>query len=342
MALTVRKSKSEPGRIGVLLVNLGTPEGTDYRSMRRYLAEFLSDPRVIEISPWLWKPLLQGVILNIRPQRSGRLYDRIWNRDLDESPLLTFTRAQAAGLQSHFDSAASGVVCDWAMRYGNPAIADRIEALQARGCQRILLVPLYPQYSASTTASVVDKAGAAMAALRHQPTLRTMPPYYADPLYIEALASTLTSHLATLSWQPDCVLASFHGLPLSYVERGDPYQSQCEATVRALRARLGWDEERLRLAYQSRVGRQQWIEPYTAETVRALARDGIRALCVITPGFAADCVETLEEIAISLRDTYLKEGGEKFACVPCLNDTGPGMRMLAGLVERELQGWLQA
>ncbi len=332
--------KNDHGRIGILLINLGTPEATDFWSMRRYLAEFLSDPRVIELSPWIWKPILHAIILNRRPRASGRNYDKIWNTARDESPLKTITRSQADMLQKHFDGQDADVVVDWAMRYGKPSIASRLERLQAEACGRILMFPLYPQYSASTTASVHDKTAQAMAALRHQPALRWVPPYYGDPLYVGALAQSLKRHLATLSWTPDCVLASFHGVPQSYIARGDPYQAQCEASLAALRARLGWDDRQLRIAYQSRFGRAEWIRPYADETVRDLARSGGKSLCMITPGFAADCLETLEEVAIGLRDVFLGEGGERFSAVACLNDGEPGMAMLAALATRELRGWL--
>jgi ferrochelatase len=331
----------EPQRIGVLLLNLGTPDGTDYWSMRRYLKEFLSDERVIDVNPLLWKPLLNLVILTTRPARSGKAYSAIWNRERGESPLRTITRAQCAGLAEALAGALPGhdLLVDWAMRYGNPSTPAVVRRMVAAGCTRLLLFALYPQYAAATTATAYDQAFRALLEERWQPAVRTAPPYFEHPSYIEALARSIEDHLAGLSWRPEVVLASFHGLPKRYLMLGDPYHCQCAKTARLLRARLGWDERRLRLSFQSRFGREEWLRPYTDETVRELARSGVKNLAIVTPGFAADCVETLEEIAIGARELFLEHSGENFAFVPCLNAAADHIALLAELVRRELAGW---
>jgi ferrochelatase len=329
----------EAGKIGVLLVNLGTPEGTDYWSVRRYLKEFLSDRRVIETNRVLWWVILNGIVLTIRPSRSGAKYRSVWKEALDESPLRTITRSQsekvAAGL-----AARSDLVVDWAMRYGNPSIASRIEALRAQGCDRLLVFPLYPQYAASTTASVNDKVFDTLKAMRYQPALRTVPAYPADPVYIAALAHSITSHLAGLDWEPEAILASYHGLPKSYVVKGDPYFTQCALTTERLAEALGPLGTKLRYTFQSRFGRAEWLQPYTDKTVEALARDGVKRIAILTPGFAADCLETLEEIAEENKEIFLEHGGEDFTYIPCLNDSDGGIRVLLHVIERELKGWV--
>jgi protoporphyrin/coproporphyrin ferrochelatase len=329
-----------PRRIGVLLVNLGTPDATDYWAMRRYLKEFLSDARVIEENRLKWWLVLNGIILTVRPGRKGKDYEKIWNRELDESPLRTITRSQAEKLAARFLPDGAPLVVDWAMRYGNPSIASRLDALKQQGCDRILLVPLYPQYSAATTATVCDKAFEALMGMRWQPTLRVAPPYHDDPVYIDALAASLRAALAKLDFEPEMVLASFHGVPKDYLLKGDPYHCQCAKTARLLRERLGWDENRLRLTFQSRFGTAEWLQPYTDETVKALARQGVKNLAVVTPGFAADCLETLEEIAGENAEYFLHGGGKNFAAIPCLNDTAESMRVIEHLVRRELSGWI--
>ena len=325
-------------RIGVLLVNLGTPDATDYWSMRRYLKEFLSDPRVIETNRLVWWFALNLVVLSIRPQRKGPDYDKIWNRERNESPLKTITRAQAEKLASAL--AGERIVVDWAMRYGNPSIPARLDALVAAGFDRILVVPLYPQYAAATTASVSDKVFEALANMRRQPTVRFVPPYFNDAIYIEAVAASIESALKPLSWRPEVILASFHGVPKDYVEKGDPYADQCAETVRLLRTRLGLDEQKFRLTYQSRFGRAEWLKPYNDETVRALAQAGVKNLAVVMPGFSADCLETLEEIAVENAEIFRRAGGQNFLAVPCLNDSDGGMRVIRTIVQRELRGWV--
>ncbi|MBV8474762.1 MAG: ferrochelatase [Hyphomicrobiales bacterium] len=330
------------GRIGVLLVNLGTPEGTDYWSMRRYLKEFLSDRRVIETPRWLWWPILNLIILTKRPGAKGRDYETIWNKERDESPLKTITRAQAEKLAAALSASTgqSRLEIDWAMRYGKPAIGDRLAALQAKGCDRILLVPLYPQYCAATSATVCDKAFDALKAMRWQPTLRVAAPYYDDPLYIEALARSTRAALAKLDFEPELLLASFHGIPQEYFDKGDPYYCHCAKTTRLLREALGLPEDRLRMTFQSRFGAAEWIKPYTADTVKALAAQGVKRLAVLTPGFVADCLETLEEIGVENAGYFKEGGGEQFAAIPCLNASEDGVRVLEALARRELAGWL--
>jgi len=328
------------GRIGVLIVNLGTPDAADADSVRRYLREFLSDRRVIEVQGLVWKFILNAIILTTRPQRKALDYQKIWNRERNESPLKTVTRSQAAKLRAPLAALDPTILVDWAMRYGNPSIETRIEALAKAGCERILLLPLYPQYAAATTATVCDAAFAALAKLRDQPALRVVPPYYDDRVYIEALASSIEDELRRLPFQPELILASFHGIPKSYAEEGDPYPEQCRETVRLLRERLRLDESKLMLAFQSRFGEAEWLQPYTDETVKSLARSGVKKLAVVMPGFAADCLETLEEIAVENADIFKDSGGENFAAIPCLNDSAAGMAVIEHLVRRELQGWI--
>jgi ferrochelatase len=326
-------------RIGVLLVNLGTPDSADTRGVRVYLKEFLSDPRVIEDQGLLWKLVLHGIILRTRPARKARDYLKIWNTEKNESPLKTITRAQADKLGEAI-SDHDHVVVDWAMRYGNPSIRSRIEALTAQGCGRLLVVPLYPQYSAATSATVCDEVFRVLSEMRAQPTLRVTPPYYDDPDYIEALAVSINAHLKTLPFQPELIVASFHGMPQKYVDKGDPYEAQCIATVDALRKRMGFEASKLILTFQSRFGFDQWLQPYTDKTIEQLAKDGVRRIAVVMPGFSADCLETLEEIAQENAEIFKHNGGEQFAAIPCLNDSDAGMDVIRQLVLRELQGWI--
>ena len=328
------------GRVGVLLVNLGTPDAADTRSVRRYLREFLSDRRVIEVNPLVWQVILNLFILPRRPAKTAEAYRAIWREDTNESPLRYYTRRQAEMLSRLLRSASDYVEVDWAMRYGQPAVADRLADLQARGCDRILVFALYPQYSASTTATVHDAAFRALMRMRWQPSLRTVPPFHDDPAYIEALALSVERHLADLDWTPQVLLASFHGLPQRYFDAGDLYHCHCAKTARLLQERLGWDPQRFRLTYQSRFGREEWLRPYTDETIAALAAEGVDSLAVITPGFVSDCVETLEEIAIAGREIFLENGGSRYTAIPCLNDSDLGLLVLRSVVDRELQGWL--
>jgi len=329
----------QSGSVGVLVVNLGTPDATDARSVRRYLREFLHDKRVIEEDTVLWKFVLNAIILPLRPRRKGLDYEKIWNRENNESPLKTITRSQADKLAAAPALRGKRVVVDWAMRYGNPSIRSRLAALVAQGCDRILVVPLYPQYAAATSATVCDEVFRALMNMRWQPALRVAPPYFDEPAYIEALATSLEAHLKTLTFAPDVIIASFHGIPKSYFDKGDPYYCHCAKTTRLLRERLCVDDSKLIMTFQSRFGRAEWLKPYTDMTVKELAARGVKNLVVITPGFSADCLETLEEIAGENAEYFHHAGGENFAAVPCLNDSEPGMRVIEAIALRELQGW---
>ena len=323
-----------PERIGVLLINLGTPNSPEPGAVRAYLREFLSDPRVVEIPQLIWQPILRGIILTTRPRRSAHAYRQVWTEE--GSPLAVISARQAKALEGAF---GPDVEIDQAMRYGEPAIARRIDALRDRGCTRILLAPLYPQYCAATTATALDASFAHLASLRWQPAVRTLPPYYDDPAYIGALAESLRAGLANLPFEPETLIASFHGMPARTLRLGDPYHCHCQKTARLLSEALGRD---LTIAFQSRFGRAKWLEPATDATLGGLPSQGIRRVALFAPGFAADCLETLEELAIRGRTTFLAAGGSDFAYLPCLNDSGPGITMLGRLVGRELEGWVNA
>ncbi len=320
-------------RVGILIVNLGTPDAPDAPSVRRYLGEFLSDRRVVEIPQIIWQPILRGIVLTTRPKKSAHAYQQVWRTD--GSPLAAITQAQAKALAPLFPDA----VVDYAMRYGKPAIADRIAAMKTRGCERILIAPLYPQYCAATTATANDAAFAALAGMRWQPAIRTLPPYHDDPAYIEALATSIEAGLADLSFEPETILASFHGMPQRTLELGDPYHCHCQKTARLLRERLGRD---LTITFQSRFGRAKWLEPATDKVLARLGEQGVRRVAVIAPGFSADCLETLEEIAIRGRETFVGAGGTNFAYLPCLNDTPTGIEMLRIVLARQLEGWVRS
>jgi ferrochelatase len=324
--------------VGLLLVNLGTPEAPDVPAVRRYLAQFLSDPRVVDLPRALWLPILYGVVLTTRPARSAKLYQSIWNRETGEGPLKTITRLQAEKLQARIGGA--NLIVDYALRYGAPSIATQIAAMAAQGCERIALLPLYPQYASSTTGSAADAAFDALRAKRKQPALRLGAPYYDDPAYIDALAAHMTRALAALDFEPEVVIASFHGLPQAQIDRGDPYRDHCEATWRLLCDRLGMSPERLRLAFQSRFGRARWIGPYTSDVVTELAGAGVKRIAVVAAGVAADCLETIEELGVEIRDLFLEKGGEKFARLPCLNDSEESVALIETLAKRELAGWI--
>ncbi len=335
--------KAPSGAAGVLLVNLGTPDATDARSVRRYLREFLQDKRVIEEDTLLWKFVLHAIILPRRPRRKGLDYEKIWNREANESPLKTITRSQAEKLERALAKSAPygrPIVIDWAMRYGNPSIAERIGGLTARGCDRILVVPLYPQYAAATSATVCDEVFRVLMKMRWQPAVRIAPPYYDDPVYIDALAESLQTGLASVGFTPDVIIASFHGIPKDYFDKGDPYFCHCAKTTRLLRERLNLDENRLMMTFQSRFGRAEWLKPYTDATMTVLPSRGVNNVAILTPGFAADCLETLEEIAGENAEYFYHAGGKNFAAIPCLNDSDAGMRVISSAVQRELQGWI--
>ena len=327
------------GRVGVLLLNLGTPDATSYWPMRRYLKEFLSDRRVIEEPRWKWWPVLNGIILTVRPGPKGRDYDKIWNKQRDEGPLKTITRSQAEQLAWRLGS-DERISVDWAMRYANPTTESRIQALKGLGCDRILLVPLYPQYAAATTATAADQAFRALMRMRWQPAVRVAPPYHDDPAYIDALARSMNKSLAALDFEPERLIATFHGMPEKYLHAGDPYHCQCQKTSRLLRDRLGWSAERWLTTFQSRFGNDVWLQPYTDETIKRLAGEGVKRLAVVAPGFSADCLETLEELDGENREYFLHGGGEKYAYLPALNDSEEGLDVIEAVVRRELMGWV--
>jgi protoporphyrin/coproporphyrin ferrochelatase len=326
-------------KIGLLLMNLGTPEATDYWSMRRYLKEFLSDRRVIEVNRVLWWAILNLVILSFRPTKSGHAYKEIWNKALNESPLKTFTRGQSEKIAAAF-AKQKNLMVDWAMRYGRPPVAERLDALQKAGCDKIVLFPLYPQYSAATTATALDKAYDALKTMRWQPSIRTVPPYFDHPAYIDALAESLKAHMAGLSWKPDRILVAFHGLPREYLDKGDPYHCHCQKTARLLREKMKLSADDMQLVFQSRFGRAEWLKPYAQDTVEGLPAQGVKNLLMISPGFSSDCVETLEELAIGLKETFHEHGGQNFTVVPCLNDSPVSIKLLTQLVNEELKGWI--
>ncbi len=318
-------------KVGVLLVNLGSPDAPTPKAVRRYLAEFLSDRRVVEIPPILWQPILRGVILTTRPRKSAHAYGQIWTDK--GSPLVDITRRQAEALQAQV---SAGVLVDWAMRYGNPSIGSRLTAMKSAGCDRILVAALYPQYSGATTATVADAVAATLGKMRWQPALRFLPPYYDDLAYIAALKQGIEASLAALPFTPDAVVASFHSMPERTLTLGDPYHCHCQKTARLLSDALG---RPLIVSFQSRLGRAKWLEPATDKTLAELPAKGVKKVAVIAPGFSADNLETLEEIAIRGKQSFIEAGGTDFAYLPCLNDSQPGMDMLRHLIKRELGGW---
>ena len=325
------------GAIGVLLVNLGTPDAAEPGAVKRYLAEFLSDRRVVEIPPIAWQPILRGIILNTRPKKSAHAYRQVWTDA--GSPLAVITRQQAEAMQARLGDKAH---VDWAMRYGTPSIPDRLQALKNSGCERILLAPLYPQYSGATTATVVDKAADYLRTMRWQPALRTLPPYHDDPAYIDALASDLSKQLDGLDFEPEVLLLSFHGMPERTLHLGDPYHCHCQKTSRLLQEKLHRPGLKFRTTFQSRFGRAKWLEPATDTVLAEEAKAGTKRLAIAAPGFSADCLETLEELAIQGREQFTEAGGEHFAALSCLNASDPGLAMLETLLRRELSGWISA
>jgi protoporphyrin/coproporphyrin ferrochelatase len=327
------------GKVGVLLVNLGTPDGTDTKSMRRYLREFLSDPRVIELPKILWYPILHGIVLNTRPRKSGDNYKKIWNTERDESPLRTYTRSQGEKLAEALRDLPE-VIVEWGMRYGTPSTESAVEKLIAQGCDRIVMFPLYPQFSATTTATASDQLFRALMKIRAMPSIRTVPAYYDEPVYIEALARSIEQHLAGLDFEPEVILASYHGIPKPYFEKGDPYHCHCVKTTRLLRERLGMSDKKLITTFQSRFGAQEWLQPYTDKTVERLAKEGVKSIAIVNPGFSSDCIETLEEIAGENAEIFHHAGGKNFSHIPCLNDSAEGMAVIEAITRRELMGWI--
>ncbi len=323
-------------KTGVLLVNLGTPDAPEAGAVRRYLREFLSDERIVDLPRALWLPVLHGIILNVRPAATAKNYAKIWRQESNESPLRYYTRMQAEGLAKRLN----GVQVNWAMRYGSPSVAAEVNAMKEAGCERILVIPLYPQYSATTTASVADAVFDAVKEMRWQPAIRMAPAFHDEPYYIEALAAVTRRHLAAQTFTPERVIISFHGLPQRYFDMGDPYHCHCAKTARLLREKMGWTEDFAPMAFQSKFGREKWLEPAADETIEKLAGEGVKKLAVIMPGFVADCIETLEEINIAGRETFMAAGGEAFTAIPCLNDAPETIALLEMLARRETAGWL--
>lgn len=328
-------------KIGILLANLGTPDGYDYWSMRRYLSEFLSDKRVVDIPDWKWQPLLQLIILTKRPFTSGANYKLIWNHEKNESPLLTITKAQTAAIAAavaakHGDS----IMVDFAMRYGNPSTESKVKAMVAAGCEKILFFPLYPHYAGATSATANDAFFSALMKEKRQPAARTVPEYFDRPVYIEALAQSVERAYAGLDHKPDVLVTSYHGMPIRYLMEGDPYHCQCAKTTRLLRERLGWEKGAIDVTFQSVFGREEWLKPYTVKHVAELAKQGKKRIAVMAPAFSADCIETLEEINGEIRESFEHAGGEVFTYIPCLNDEPAHISALVQVIEENLAGWI--
>lgn len=328
-------------KVGVLLANLGTPDGYDYWSMRRYLNEFLSDRRVIDYSPWLWQPLLQLVILTKRPFSSGAAYKSIWNMDAGESPLATITKAQtvkvSAAMATRF---GDDVMVDYCMRYGNPSTRLKVRAMVEAGCRKILFFPLYPQYAGATTATANDQFFRVLTDEKWQPSARTVPAYFDRPTYIDALAKSVERSYSAIKTKPDILVCSYHGVPQRYLLEGDPYHCQCQKTTRLLKERLGWKDSEIVTTFQSKFGPEEWLKPYTVEEVARLAKAGKKKIAVIAPAFSADCIETLEEINEEIRESFEHAGGESFTYIPCLNDDDAHIAALSETIEENLRGWL--
>lgn len=331
----------KPARVGILLANLGTPDGYDYWSMRRYLNEFLSDKRVVDIPDWKWQPILQGIILTTRPSKSGANYKSIWNHEINESPLLTITKAQTAAIKEDLESLyGHKVMVDFCMRYGNPSTQSKVRAMVDAGCEKILFFPLYPHYAGATSATANDAFFKALSREKRQPAVRTVAEYFEHPLYIQALAQSVTAAYAKLDHTPDVLLTSYHGMPQRYLMEGDPYHCQCMKTTRLLREALGWERGTIEVSFQSVFGREVWLKPYTVDHVADLAKAGKKKIAVIAPAFSADCIETLEEIQGEIQEAFLHAGGESFTYIPCLNDEPAHIRALTTVIRENLGGWL--
>ncbi|MCA0920306.1 ferrochelatase [Pseudooceanicola nanhaiensis] len=328
-------------KVGILLANLGTPDGTSYWPMRRYLNEFLSDQRVIDYPKWKWQPILQAIVLTKRPFASGKAYESIWNHDAGESPLATITKAQTAAVAAKMQAQyGDQVMVDYCMRYGNPSTRSKVRAMVKAGCDRILFCPLYPQYAGATTATANDQFFRALMEEKWQPATRTLPPYFDDPAYIDALAQSVTRAYAAKETAPDLLVCSYHGLPERYLHEGDPYHCQCQKTTRLLKEQLGWADDRIMTTFQSKFGPEEWLKPYTVEEVARQAEAGKKRIAVIAPAFSADCIETLEEINEEIRESFEHAGGEDFTYIPCLNDDAAHIDALCGQITRNLAGWL--
>lgn len=333
--------KIPPEKIGVLVANLGTPDGTDYWSMRRYLNEFLSDKRVIDYPSWKWQPLLQLIILSKRPFSSGAAYRSIWNTERNESPLMIITRDQTAAIEADLKgSFGDRVEVEFCMRYGNPSTASKLQALIDRGCRKILFFPLYPQYAGATTATANDQFFRALMTQKWQPASRTVPAYFDEPAYIDALAASVERAYGEMEKRPDLLVVSYHGMPIRYLKQGDPYHCQCQKTTRLLKERLGWTDDDITTTFQSVFGPEEWLKPYTVKEVARLAETGKKRIAVIAPAFSADCIETLEEINEEIRESFEEAGGESFTYIPCLNDDPAHIAALGKVIRDNLAGWV--
>jgi protoporphyrin/coproporphyrin ferrochelatase len=343
--MSMQKPSDHPitpmGKTGVLIANLGTPDGTDYWSMRRYLGEFLSDQRVVDLPRWKWQPILQLIILTFRPTKSGKAYASIWNNDADESPLLTITRAQYEKLQTVLKADfGDDVEVEFSMRYGNPSTESRVNSLLEKGCRRIVFMPLYPQYAGATWATANDQMFRALMKTTWQPAVRTVEPYFDHPVYTKALATSVSTAYAKLDQKPDLLVASYHGVPKRYLMQGDPYHCHCQKTTRLLQEALGWHDKQITTTFQSKFGREEWLQPYTVEEVARLAKAGTKNIAVIAPAFSSDCIETLEEINEEIKESFIHAGGENFTYVPCLNEDDAHIQVMRKLVHENAKGWL--
>ena len=329
------------GKVGVLLANLGTPDDYSYWPMRRYLNEFLSDKRVIDYPAWKWQPILQAIILSKRPFSSGAAYKSIWNHDKGESPLMTITKDQTAKMAAEMQARhGDRVMVDFCMRYGNPSTKSKVRAMVEAGCDKILFVPLYPQYAGATSATANDQFFRALMEEAWQPSVRTLPAYFNHPSYVDALAQSVERAYAAMETKPDILVASYHGMPERYLMQGDPYHCQCQKTTRLLRERLGWDKSQIVTTFQSKFGPEEWLKPYTVEEVARLAEAGKKRIAVIAPAFSADCIETLEEINEEIKESFEEAGGEEFTYIPCLNDEDAHISALADVIDVNLSGWV--
>jgi len=320
------------GKTGILIINLGTPDSTSWWDIRKYLKEFLSDKRVIEVNPLLWQIILNLFILTFRPSKTAHAYKKIWLHETNESPLRFFTRQQAEKLKSKIGN--ENIIVDFAMRYGNPSIKSKLNHLKKLGCENIIILPLYPQYAAATTATVCDEVYRTLMKMRWQPSLQIIPHYESEPLYINALIESIEKKIQNISWKPDLIISSYHGIPKKYFDKGDPYQCYCQKTTRLIRQKFTNVE--IKTTFQSRFGPQEWLTPYTDKTIESLPSKGIKNLLVICPGFASDCVETLEEINIQAREIFLKNGGQKIELIPCLNDSQDHILLFEKLIKKYL------
>ena len=342
MTIPADHPKIKPAKIGVILANLGTPDATDYWSMRKYLSQFLSDKRVVDYSAWLWQPLLQGIILTRRPFSSGKAYRSIWNNELNESPLLTTTRLQASAVKKEVKkNYGDDIIVDFAMRYGNPSTESVIKNMKDQGVEKIVFFPLYPQYAGPTTATANDEAFRTLMKMNWQPSIRTVAAYFDNPLYINALANSVKKKYASLQKKPDILVCSYHGVPVRYLMEGDPYHCQCQKTTRLLKEALGWDDTDIKTTFQSKFGPEKWLQPYTVEEVARLAEGGQKNIAIMSPAFSSDCVETLEEINEEIYESFEEAGGETFTYIECLNDSADHIKMMMGILKNELAGWIK-